>query len=141
MGSAVIVGAHMWLKMGGNHVYACAELPSAGEGDLCIVPEDCLSSGEARGQPERLPQLLLPLFTLQHQTQVRPQQIGSDNTPRQTFTKDFTAFKAFLQGYLEKKNSSKLNFISRSCVPSNLKNLKICSAVYFDSIYSIKNIQ
>lgn len=91
--------------MGGNHVYACAELPSAGEGDLCIVPEDGLSSGEARGQPERLPQLLLPLFTLQHQTQVRPRQIVSDDTPTRTFTKDFTAFKALLQGYLEEKKT------------------------------------
>lgn len=48
-----------------------AELPPAGEGDLCVVSEDGLSSGEAGGQSARLPQLLLPLLALQHQTEVR----------------------------------------------------------------------
>lgn len=51
-------------------VYVCAGLPSACERDLCVVSEDGLSSGEAGGQSARLPQLLLPLLTLQHQTQV-----------------------------------------------------------------------
>ena len=49
----------------------CVELPAACEGDVCDVPEDGVSSGETRGQSARLPQLLLPLLTLQHQTQVR----------------------------------------------------------------------
>ncbi len=55
-------------------VCVCAELPAAGEGDLCVVSEDGLSSGEAGGQSARLPQLLLPLLALQHQTQVRTTQ-------------------------------------------------------------------
>lgn len=49
----------------------CAELPSTSEGDVCDMSEDRLSSGEAGGQSACVPQLLLPLLTLQHQTQVR----------------------------------------------------------------------
>lgn len=51
--------------------FLCAELPPACEGDLCVVSEDCLSSGEAGGQQGRVPQLMLPLLTLQHQTEVK----------------------------------------------------------------------
>lgn len=54
-------------------VCACAfptEVPLACEGDVCVVPEDGVPSGEAGGQPADLPQRLLPLHSLQHQTQV-----------------------------------------------------------------------
>lgn len=52
-------------------IHLCAEFPPACQGDVCVLSEDCLSSGEASGQPACLPQFVLPLLTLQHQTQVR----------------------------------------------------------------------
>lgn len=48
-----------------------AGLSPAGEGDLRVLPEDGLSSGEVGGQPARVPQHVLPLHALQHQTEVR----------------------------------------------------------------------
>ncbi|TMS16412.1 hypothetical protein E3U43_013705 [Larimichthys crocea] len=45
------------------------KLPPTCEGDLRVVSEDGVSSGEAGGQSARLPQLLFPLLALQHQTQ------------------------------------------------------------------------
>lgn len=51
-------------------VCVCAEFPSAGQRNVCVLPEDGLSSGETGGQPAHLSQLLLPLLALQHQTQV-----------------------------------------------------------------------
>lgn len=51
-----------------------AGLSPAGEGDLRDLSEDGLSSGEVGGQPARVPQLVLPLLALQHQTEVRSAQ-------------------------------------------------------------------
>lgn len=49
----------------------CAELPPPHQGDVCVLSEDGLSSGEAGGQSAHLPQLVFPLLTLQHQAEVR----------------------------------------------------------------------
>lgn len=48
-----------------------AELLPPRQGDVCVLSEDGLSSGEDGGQSAHLPQLVFPLLTLQHQAEVR----------------------------------------------------------------------
>lgn len=43
-----------------------------GEGDLCLLPKDCVPHGAAGGRQAHFPQLLLLLQALSHQAEVRP---------------------------------------------------------------------
>lgn len=87
----------MWI----HELTLCAELPPASQGGLCVLSEDGVSSGEAGGQPARLPQLLLPLLALQHQTEVRTTQMKKT----QGIYWGFTHLKApFLKGQFTPKS-------------------------------------
>lgn len=56
----------MWINGFTFGLCVCAEFPPSCEGNLCVVYEDGLSSGETGSQPASVSQQLLPLCTLQH---------------------------------------------------------------------------
>lgn len=91
----------------------CAELPSASQGDVCVLSEDCLSSGEAGGQPAHLPQLLLPLLTLQHKAQVRTSQNEKMSSTKQGVA-DLAGEDLCLKGQFTPKSKQHI-FVSGVC--------------------------